>query len=78
MHEDPQLDATDPGSVTERHTVPPAEGAGGPEQPMGSVPPSTEPATPVDRYTPASEPRPEWTRDPAAETAATPARSIGR
>jgi 2-alkenal reductase len=77
MHEDPQLDATDQGSVTERTTVPPAAPAG-PSEPTGP----TEPAEagvasmpePVDRYMPASEPRPDWTRDPAAETAATPER----
>jgi len=57
MHEDPELDAADRGSVTEPYTVPPAEASGPPDA--------------VDRYTPASEPRPEWTRGLADQAATT-------
>jgi S1-C subfamily serine protease len=86
MHEDPQLDAATDGSVTERHTVPPAgqpaapdewaavDQPASPDQPVGALPPSDDPAVPVDRYTPASEPRPDWTRDLGGETVATPER----
>ena len=63
MHEDPNLDPPADGPVTERYTVPPAEASE-----------AAEPAPSVDRYMPASEPRPEWTRDPAEATAATPER----
>jgi S1-C subfamily serine protease len=83
MHDDPQLDAPDPGSVTERYMVPPAQAtgdatdqaaSGATDQAADAGLPSALPAPPVDRYTPASEPRPEWTRDPGSETAATPER----
>ena len=74
MHEDPKLEGPDPGSATERYTVPSPEVAGPVDAIAGTPPATSEAAAPVDRYTPASEPRPEWTRDPAAETAATPER----
>jgi S1-C subfamily serine protease len=67
MDEDPKLDAATDGSLTERYAVPPA----GSTEPAGEADPATPaPVAPVapeltplvDRYAPASEPRPEWTR----------------
>jgi len=74
MDEDPQLDAANEGSVTERYTVPPTEPSGTTDQPAGAMLASTEATAPVDRYTPAPEPRRDWTRDLAGETATTPER----
>ncbi|MGZ8437299.1 MAG: trypsin-like peptidase domain-containing protein [Candidatus Limnocylindrales bacterium] len=74
MHEDPHPDAVDDGSVTERYSVPPAEPVGAADQPAGTLPTSPDPAAPTDRYMPASEPRPDWTRDLADHTATTPER----
>ncbi len=74
MHEGSQLDAADDGAATERYTVPPAEPTGATDQPAATIPGTSEPAAPLDRYTPAPEARPGWTRDLAGETAATPER----
>ncbi|MBI3749421.1 MAG: trypsin-like peptidase domain-containing protein [Chloroflexi bacterium] len=74
MHEDPQLDGADPGSVTERYAVPSPDAAGPDDGPAGTTPAVSDPGAPIDRYTPVSEPRPDWTRDPAAEAVATPER----
>jgi len=74
MHEDPELDAAGEGSVTERFVVPPTQSSGAVDQSAGAPPASVEPPMPVDRYTPAPEPRPDWTRDLADQTATTPER----
>jgi 2-alkenal reductase len=74
MPDDPQFDAASDESLTERFAVPPAESSGSADQPVGTPPAAAEPAIPVDRYTPASEPRPDWTRDLADQTATTPER----
>jgi S1-C subfamily serine protease len=90
MHEDPRLDAPGDGSVTERYASPPAAASADAVQPapaewapadpastpaeLGDPAEPGEPVPPVDRYMPASEPRPEWIRDPAEDTAATPER----
>jgi S1-C subfamily serine protease len=67
MHEDPKLDAGGEGAVTERFAIPPAESTAAADQPAGIPPASADPAMQADRYTPASEPRPDWTRDLAAD-----------
>jgi S1-C subfamily serine protease len=73
MDEDPQLDTANPGPVTERIAIPGAE-SGAADQPAGTAHDSTEPSAAVDHYAPASEPRPDWTRDVAADSATTPER----
>jgi S1-C subfamily serine protease len=71
MDEEPQLDAPDEGSPTERYSVPPA-GSTEPviesdTAPSAHVEPGSTP--PVDRYVPTSEPRPGWTRQLADQEA---------
>src|SRR5437762_1719511 len=82
MHEDPQLDRSDVEPLTERYTVPPVE-SNDPAVEASSVEATADAAVessapiestaastpPVDRYTPASDPRPDWTRELADQDA---------
>jgi S1-C subfamily serine protease len=93
MHDDPRSDASDPGELTERHTIPPIDpaapapidpaapaptdpAAAAPILPAASVEPIVPgtPALPVDRYTPAPEPRADWARTWDDSTPTTPER----
>jgi len=80
MHDEPRPDATDPGDLTQRHSIEPSEPAttppiAPPSAPSGAAadpfagaahtwttPAAAEGAAPVDRFTPAPEPRSEWAR----------------
>jgi 2-alkenal reductase len=79
MDEDRQLDAPDEPPATERFAVPAAEPTPTEDVPAAGTPPSMEAApaeavAPVDRYAPAPEPRPDWTRDLAGPATTTPER----
>jgi 2-alkenal reductase len=81
MHDDPRSDTTDPGDLTQRHATAPGEPSTaapiapsvartetyGPPSGTWTTPAPSESGEPVDRFTPAPEPRPDWARswDPA-------------
>jgi 2-alkenal reductase len=75
MHDEPRPDATDPGELTERHTIPPID-ASTPEA-DASVPAVTPETPPVEPYRARVEPYPSpfepWTPSPAVTEPGGPA-----
>ncbi len=74
MYEDPNRDPADPGDPTQREAIVPIEPAA-PMEPAAPIEPiAPGDVSPVDRYTPAPEPRSDWARSWDDAPAATPER----